>query len=265
MKKLFLPIILVGILLGCSEDISDKISTDLTKEAEQFYLLTEALGENSYLGNLTFSDYFRMDSTTLPSCPQIDLDSNMRTITLDYDIDSLCTQTNQKTRRGKIILDFSLANTSEQSWTMTYVNYLYENTSLEGTRTYKRISNSQNSEAFENLRVSTSSNLNFTVNGSFTYFISLFTFRPYALSYVGKMTGTNPVGREFTLTITEPKELYITCYAEGYILPLTGKDNWKVSRGNSDIGYLVTYEETEECQTVVKATLPDGRTYILHQ
>ena len=85
------------------------------------------------------------------------------------------------------------------------------------------------------------------------------------MSYVGKLIGINPVGRDFTLTITEPKEVYINCYSEGWVLPLTGKDNWKVSRGNSDIGYIVSYEEGEDCQTLVKATLPDGRTYILNQ
>ena len=262
-KNFFLSLLVIASFWGCSEDISHKIATDLTKEAEQFFLVSEVIGENSYLGNLTFSDYFRLDTTSLPGCPILTFDSDLRTITLDYDAVESCEQTTLKERSGKILIDFSLANSDLETWIVTYQDYHYQKTKIEGSRIYKRLSTSQNAESFENLKITTSADLHFELKGSFTYFISRFTFRPFAISYIGKMEGINPVGRDFTLTITEAKEQYINCYSEGWILPVVGKENWKVSRGDSEIAYQVSYEEAEDCDTQVKAVLPDGRIYSL--
>lgn len=260
MKKVFLFLLSLLLLISCSEDISQEIQTDMLQEADQFFTLSEIVNESSYLGNFTFGDYFRFTSGSLPGCPTLSLNSQTLEITLDYNKVSTCDQKNPEQRTGKIILDFSQANSNTPTWTMKYEGYTFQKTKIEGTRYFKRLSNSQNSETFENLKITTENNLGFSIQGSYTYFLSRFNFRPFGISYVGKHEGTNPAGRRFVQSITEAKELFINCYSEGYTLPQKGKENWKVSRGSTDLNYSVTYTSTQACIIQVKAVLPDGRT-----
>ncbi|MDX5338502.1 MAG: hypothetical protein LPK25_05705 [Cyclobacteriaceae bacterium] len=260
MKKVFLFLVSFSLLFGCSEDINSDIQTDLLEEADQFFVVSEIVNESSYLGNFTFGDYFRFSSSSLPGCPVLSLNSQTLEITLDYNQAVTCEQKNSESRSGKIILDFSQANTDNPTWILIYEGYTFQNTKIDGQRFFKRLSNSQNSETFENLKITTEKNLGFTLKGNYTYFLSRFNFRPFGISYVGKHEGTNPAGRNFIQSITEAKELYISCYSEGYTLPEKGKENWKVSRGTTDLNYAVSYLSTQECSIQVKAMLPDGRT-----
>lgn len=260
MKKILYSLIFMLCLNGCSEDIDSDIQTDLIQEAEQFMILSEIVNESNYLGNFTFGDYFRLTSGSIPGCPVLSLNSQTLEITLDYSKADSCDQPIKATRSGKIILDFALANSENPTWTLRYEGYTYQKTKIEGTRHFKRLSNSQNSESFENLRVTTEKGLGFKIRGNYTYFISRFNFRPFGISYVGKHEGINPAGRDFVQSITEAKELFINCYGEGNTLPQKGKENWKVSRGSNDLNYSVSYNQNEACKTQVKAILPDGRT-----
>ena len=260
MKKIFVFLLSSILLMSCSEDISTEIQTDLLQEADQFFTLSETVNESSYLGNFTFGDYFRMTSASLPGCPSIALNSQTLEIILDYTKTDSCNQKNTSTRTGKIILGFSQANSNTPSWTMKYEGYSFKKTKIEGTRFFKRLSISQNSETFENLKITTEKGLGFSIKGNYTYFISRFNFRPFGISYVGEHEGRNPAGREFVQSITEAKEVFIGCYSEGFTLPQNGKENWRVSRGSSDLNYSLSYLSTQECVIQVKAVLPDGRT-----
>lgn len=236
----------------------------MLQEAEQFFTLSEIVNESAYLGNFSFNDYFRLTSGSLPGCPTISLNSQTLEITLNYTKVDTCDQENSEPRTGKIILNFSLANTENPSWTMKYEGYSYQKTKIEGTRFFKRLSTSQNSETFENLRITTEKNLGFSVKGTYTYFIARFNFRPFGISYVGRHEGINPAGRNFIQSITEAKELFISCYSEGYTLPQKGKENWRVYRGAAELNYTVSFISNQDCQIQAKATLPDGRTLDLN-
>ncbi|WP_026951336.1 hypothetical protein [Algoriphagus mannitolivorans] len=260
MKKIFLYLLSFILLTSCSEDISQDIQTDMLQEADQFFTLSEIVNESSYLGNFSFGDYFRITSASLPGCPTLSLNSQTLEITLDYSKVETCDQQNTVARSGKIILDFSQANSNNPTWTMKYEGYTFQKTKIDGIRYFKRLSTSQNSESFENLKITTENNLGFTIKGTYTYFLSRFNFRPFGISYVGRHEGINPAGRSFVQSITEAKELFINCYSEGFTLPQKGKENWKVSRGSTDLNYTVNYTSTQECVIQVKAVLPDGRT-----
>ncbi|TDQ16468.1 hypothetical protein DFQ04_2586 [Algoriphagus boseongensis] len=261
MKYSFLAIFLFWFLASCSEDISDEIQTELVQEADQFFLLSEIVGESNYLGNLTYGDFFRTLPESLPGCPEMQIDTQLRKITLDYSKTDSCPQANLASRTGKIILDFSQSNSSPGLWFLEYVEYAYQKTHIKGKREFTRLSTSQNAETFNNLKITTDKNLSFDISGGYTYFISRFGFRPFGISYVGRHEGINPAGRNFTQSITEAKEKYINCYSDGYILATVGKENWKVSRGSNDIGYQVSFSSGSDCNTKVRVILPDGRTY----
>jgi hypothetical protein len=261
MKSGFLAFSFVLILASCSEDTSDEIHTDLIQEANQFFLLSEAVNESSYLGNISYFDYFRIVAGSLPGCPKIQIDPDQRKVVLDYTQTDFCDQPIKSPRSGKIILDFSRLTIGPGFWSLEYQNYSFQKVIIEGKREYEKLSNSQNSETFQNLRIITENKLSFQISGSYTYFVARFNSRPFGISFVGSHEGINPAGRSFLQSITEPKEQYINCYSEGSGLPSVGQENWKVTRGKSEIGYQVSYETSTGCKTKVNAILPDGRTY----
>jgi len=266
MKRYHLFLISILIIFGsCSEDVSRNIDTDLTQEAAQFFQFSEALSESSYLGNISFADYSRILPQDLSGCPTINRDITARRIELDYSNPQECEQPNKTLRSGKIILDFTLSNTTVPSWKLTYDDYSFGKTRIEGVRNFLNPSFGENKETFENFRIELEKNLSFYANGTLSYSVARLSFRPYALSTRGRVEGKNPAGRDFSLVITESKEQLFSCYREGWDLPQSGKETWISSRGNSrSLDYMVRYEKKEACETVVISTLPDGRTLQLN-
>ncbi|GMQ30514.1 hypothetical protein [Algoriphagus confluentis] len=265
MKNLLFPLLFLGLFCSCNEEIGREISTDLSEEVRQFYTLSTALTEGSYLANFTYGDYFRLQSESLPGCPKIEIDQSLRLITLDYDSVDSCMQERNFSRKGKIRIDYSLSNTQISTWWMEYEDYHFDKSRIQGTRQFQSLSPNQNQESFENLRLITDTNLSFTAKGSHTYFISRFSSRPFAISFVGTIEGINPVGRRFKQTLSGAKEVFINCYSEGWILPFEGEETWTVERGATrELSYKIAFSSEEECNPLVNATLPDGRILILN-
>lgn len=265
MKKFIVLISVSLFFISCSEDVSKDISTDLTQEADQFFRFSRALGESTYLGNISYPDYSRITSAELPGCPSIIKSPDSKIIVLDYTSPMECEQPNPIPRTGKIILDFTLFNTLTPTWSVTYENYLYDGIAIKGIRQFEGLSLNENQESFENLTIEFEKNLSFIINGDLSYSTSRLSFKPFALSIRGLIEGRNPAGRDFSLVITEAKEQLFQCYREGWVLPQTGKESWIVSRGGSkSIDYAVSYENSADCNPVVVSTLPDGRTLQLN-
>jgi len=265
MKNLLSFVLLISILISCTEDVSRNINTDISKEANQFFHFSKALGESGYLGNISFGDYFRITSDELPGCPLITRNTTTRTIILDYSLPQDCEHLNSIPRTGKIILDFGLSNTAEASWTMTYEDYTFGGTRIEGTRYFKNTSFNENQELVENLKITLEPNLGFVVNGMLFYSVARLSARPFALSTRGRVEGINPAGRNFTSAITGAKEQLFSCYREGWELPQSGSESWIVSRGSlSGLEYMVMFETKEGCNPTVISSLPDGRTLQLN-
>ena len=253
------------LIISCSEDVSKDITTDLTQEADQFFRFSQAFSESSYLGNISFSDYSRITSMELPGCPTITQVPDSRIIELDYSTAVECEQQNTTPRTGKIILDFTFSNTVTPSWTLSYENYSIDGIKIDGFRQFEGLALTENRESFENLTVESEKNLSFVIEGTLSYSTARLSLKPFALSSRGQIEGRNPVGRDFSLTITESKEQLFQCYREGWTLPQSGKESWIVSRGGANnLAYQVSFQGTEDCNPVVISTLPDGRTLQLN-
>jgi hypothetical protein len=265
MNKNSVFVFLIVLLFSCAEDVGKEINTDLTKEAGQFFQFSEAQWESSYLGNISYPDYFRIASSELPGCPTIIRSSSSRIIRLDYSNPAACTPENQTLRSGVIELDFSLSATANPVWTLTFKDYTFGGVKISGSKQFRTVSFNENQESFENLTVELEQNLGFTVKGTLAYSISRLSARPFGLSSRGRIEGENPAGREFSLVITEAKEQLFSCYGEGWELPQTGKESWIVSRGvNSSLEFKISYDASAGCDPFVITTLPDGRTLQLH-
>jgi hypothetical protein len=265
MKKILLLISASVFFWSCTEDVSKEIITDLSQEANQFFRFSEALNESAYLGNISLAEYFRIFSEELPGCPEIILSPGSRIIQLNYSGSQECQQQNKTPRTGKIILDFTLSNTSNPSWSMTYENYFFGKTLIDGVRYFVNPSFNENRETFENLRVELEKNLGFAASGNLSYSVARLGSRPFALSTRGRIEGRNPAGRDFSLVITEAKEQSFSCYRDGWELPQRGKENWIVSRSaSSSLDYRVRFEQGTNCNPVVISTLPDGRSLQLN-
>lgn len=206
MKNPFFYFSILVLYTSCTEDVSRNINTDLTQEADQFFQFSEALSESSYLGNISYPDYFRISSEELPGCPAIIRRTEKRIIELDYSNPQKCDQPNKTPRKGKIILDFALSNTPEMSWTLKYEGYIFGTTQIEGIRNFSTLSFGENTEKIENLRIELDKNLGFIFSGSFSLSVARLSSRPFALSTRGRIEGTNPAGRDFSLVITQAKE-----------------------------------------------------------
>lgn len=265
MKNYIIKFSILLFIWSCSEDVSRDINTDLTQEADQFFGFSEALSESSYLGNISYGDYFRISAEELPGCPKITRNTETRIIELDYSNSQECEQVNKTPRSGKIIIDFNLSNSAEPRWTLTYEDYSFGGTSIEGIRFFKNNSFNENQETFEKLTVTLVDDLGFVTSGTFSYSVSRLSFRPFALSARGRIEGTNPAGRDFSLVITGAKEQVFSCYKQGWELPQSGNESWIVNRGpSSSLEYMVSFQNLEGCDPTVISTLPDGRTLQLN-
>lgn len=265
MKKYLIPISFLLFCVSCIEDVSRTINTDLTQEADQFFRFSEVLSESSYLGNISYPDYFRISSEDLPGCPTIIRRTEDRIIELDYSNPQGCEQANKSPRTGKIIIDFALSNTPQLRWKLTYEGYTFRNTKIEGARNFSNTSFGENTETIENLKIELEKNLGFSISGSFSYSVARLSFRPFALSTRGRIEGTNPAGRDFSLVITQAKEQLFSCYRQGWVLPQSGNETWIISRNSSSsLDYMVRFENNEGCDPTVISTLPDGRSLQLN-
>ena len=260
MRRFYFNLLLLLFASSCTEDESRTISTDLSVEAIQHFNFSKAFSESTYLGNISYQDYFRISSAELPGCPTIERSLQSRIITLDYSKPIECTQENSKPRAGKIILDFTLSNTSSPTWTLTYEEYSVEGIKVSGAKQFRSLASNETEASFENLEIELPENLSFLVKGKTNHSVSRANFRPFALSTRGNLEGINPAGRNFNLVITEPKEQLFACYRQGWFLTQTGKESIKISRGiDRDVVFTSTYQTSTGCNPSVVAVLPDGR------
>lgn len=260
MARLYIFFFLVLLASSCTEDESRTISTDFRTEAIQHFNLSGAFSESNYLGNISYQDYFRISSSELPGCPTIERSLQSRIITLDYSKPLECTQENNKPRSGKIILDFTLSNSTSPTWIMTYEDYSIDGIKVSGERQFRAITSNETEASFENLEVELPNNLSFLIRGKTNHSVSRANSRPFALSTRGNLEGVNPAGRYFNVIITEPKEQLFACYRQGWFLTQTGKESIKIARGiERDVVYTTTYLTASGCNPTVNVILPDGR------
>ena len=260
-------IILVPILMSCEEDEDKVIQTDLPTEANELFNISKAWNESLYFALISWEEYQKLDSLNLPSCPTIQLDENNKKVTLGFLSSNTCDQSGEFTRKGKIIIAFdTTAANPNRKWSMKYDEYIFGTDSIKGIRNFSSEDALVFSEEFDEISNKTDKNLTTEFSGKFVHTKTFIKDSLVSLSSVGRITGTNPAGRNFQIILDSPVKHSISCYQQNEILPNSGKENWYVARGgNSEVSYLTTYELlVDGCRSAVNTMLPDGRKLLLN-
>ncbi|WP_057938674.1 hypothetical protein [Algoriphagus resistens] len=282
-KLIFGLILLTPMLMSCEEDEDKVIQTDLPVEAAQLFSTSSNWNESLYFAMISWEEYQQMDTLGLPNCPDILLDEYTKEVTLDFLSSTICVQTGEYTRSGKLIIKYdTTAQSPTKKWTMEYEDYRFGSTTIEGIRNFSSDDSLQISEEFIALTARTENELSTTFSGEFLHTkyyaidslttdsltIDSLSTSPKLISFssVGGIKGINAAGREFEITIANPLTHSILCYTQNEILPSTGIENWQVSRGeNSEVSYTTTYETLpEDCKVAANTILPDGRKLLLN-
>lgn len=263
-KYSLLLLLLFPLLFACEEDEDKTIQTDLTMEASQLFNITNSWGESLYFAMLSWEDYQAVNPYDLPGCPRIVLEQSLKQVTLEFLPDSACIKTGQAKRSGKIILDYTLENSSTGNWILEYQNYTINQDSLQGTRRFSKSNFNKVKEQFDDLILKTNNGVNSTFSGDIDHTIARLRLELIGISSLGAVTGTNPAGRKFTIDLTDPRQILVSCSKENEILPISGKESWTVARGASkSVIHKINYESTGNCQGNATVTLADGRTLVL--
>ena len=129
MRKLIFGLtLLIPILVSCAEDEDKVIQTDLPTEALELFSISKDWNESLYFAMISWEQYQELDTVGLPSCPAILLNENTREVTLNFLSSTECIQTGNYERSGKLIIQYdTISGGSNQSWTMEYEDYFFEN------------------------------------------------------------------------------------------------------------------------------------------
>lgn len=269
-------------LMSCEEDEDKVIQTDLSTEADQLFSISKDWNESLYFAMISWEEYQKMDTLSLPNCPDILLDEYAKEVTLDFISSSLCLQSGDYERSGKLIIKFdTTVQSPTNKWTMKYEDYRFGSNTLEGIRNFSSDDSLLISEEFTDLVEITENELSTEFSGKFLHTKSYVSdslttdslttdslnFRLLkSFTSIGSVQGVNAAGRDFEIIIDAPVSHSISCYQQNEIVSYTGKENWIVSRsGNSEVFYSVTYEQlVDSCKVAVNAILPDGKKLLLN-
>lgn len=266
-KLIFVLIILLPILMSCEEDEDKVIQTDLPTEANELFKISKTWNESLYFAMLTWEDYQKMDSLGLPNCPEIIMDNFHRKVTLAFPHTLLCMQSGEYGRSGKLIIayDTTVLN-ANRKWSMQYEDYMFGTDSIKGIRNFSSDDSLIIFEEFTELIEKTEKELTTEFSGKFVHSKTYAEDSLVSFSSVGRISGKNPVGRNFEIILDSPVEHSISCYQQNEILPSIGKETWVVSRGgSSEVNYTTTYEPLlENCKVAANTILPDGKKLLLN-
>lgn len=252
-------------LIACKEDEDRVISTDLPTEASQFYVVSNAWNEAIFFTQLSFDQYSNADSLQLPGCPEILLEKNAKRVTLTFDSDSNCEQSGKSKRSGKLILDLAQSDSSNPIWFLEYENYTFEGASLDGIRIFTKNSTGIVNETFETLTHKSKNELTHQFGGNLTHTPTLVNGEVVGLNSKGLISGRNPAGRNFIFEFSDMRESLFSCFLDNQLLPVAGKEIWKVSRSEtSQVVYNLTYDSKENCKVEAYVLLPDERRLLLN-
>lgn len=257
--KIYTSLIILALGFACQDDTERVIDTSLPAEAMQLFDLSRILGESTPLLAYSFSDFGKMDSTSLPGSPKIEIDSVQRKVTLNFDQAQQSEEEPVNIRSGKIIISYLNASQSTYQ-TIEYDQYKLGKYQLVGTRNFKQITLSEFTESFDELALVSEDELTYEMSGEFSHSISRSDFRVQSLMITGNLSGRNAVGRKIKLSISSPKVLSLDCFERDQILPLAGSETWQVDRGeNKEVNHTLTFENELGCTVLAFAQLPDGR------
>lgn len=252
-------------LIACKEDEDRVISTDLPTEASQLFIASNAWSEAIFFTQISFDQYSNPDSLDLPGCPEILADKTAKRVTLTFDPTTTCGQTGTSKRSGKLILNLAQSNSEDPVWFLEYENYTFEDASINGIRTFTKNPSGVINETFETLTHKTKNELTHQFGGNLIHTLSLVNGVVVGLNSKGMINGRNPAGRNFIFDFSEKRELLFSCFQDNQLFPVSGKENWQVSRSETaQVIYNLTYESKENCKVEAYVVLPDGRRLLLN-
>jgi hypothetical protein len=262
--KLILILSIPTLFLGCEEDEDKIFQTDLSLEANQLFGISTVWGESLYFGLLNFEEYSQIPSVELPGCPSILIESVEKRVTLTFDPTNVCEQSGKVKRTGKLILQYPFISSNSSPWILTYEGYTFQNDTIKGTREFSVTALNQVKETFIYLKTTSIKRLNTTFSGNLNHSLTKLRNKLIGLSSSGSISGTNSTGRSFSIDISSPRQSLATCFSQNEILPIAGKENWTIDRGQSRVViHSINYETSGSCAVTAKVTLSDGRNLLV--
>ena len=266
-KILFGLIVLLPILMSCKEEEDKVIQTDLPTEANDLFRISKAWNESLYFAMISWEEYQQIDSLKLPNDPIVHINQESKEVTLEFIADSVSIKANKNYRLGKLIISYDTTVLSpNRKWSMEFEDYFFRTDAIYGKRNFSSDDSLVFSEEFTDLIVKTEKELSTTFSGNFVHAESYAEDSTRSISSIGRMTGVNPVGRNFEIILDSPTIHSVFCYQQNEIIPKTGKETWIVSRaGNSIVNYTTTYDPLQDtCRVAVNTILPDGRKLLMN-
>ena len=262
-KSLF-RFLLIFVFISCSEDVERQIQTDLTIESQQLLNTSLAWGESTYFGMISWGTYQTLTSAQLPGCPLISLDLEARKVTLDFDQSAECNQAGPWKRTGKIQLEFTNSSLIQGEVVMIFNEYTFGGIQLKGTKVFTRKDLRNFSEKSDQLILTDSKKLSHYLDIQTNHLASFINLRPLGYISTGKIQGTNPAGRTFTIELGQGRPYLSACLESNWAIPISGQETWEISRdGNRLANYAIQYAADSACRATILAILPDGRTQSL--
>jgi hypothetical protein len=251
-------------IAACQENEEKIIQTDLSKEANQLFNISNYWGESLYFALLKWEDYKQIVPCELPGSPKISLEQTLKQVTLEFLPDTLCVKTGRANRTGKIRLDYPSELSANREWTIEYQGYTVNQNSISGIRRFLNTKSNEVAEEFENLDLTTQDGVESSFSGNFIHTTNRINLELVRVSSIGMLSGINPVGRKFTTEFVSPRQILASCIKENEILPFAGKESWTVERGSDKkVIHQINYESTGNCTVNATVTLSDGRYLVL--
>jgi hypothetical protein len=257
-----LPILVAFLLIlsACEEELQNPLQTDQAAEGHEMFDVSFSLNEHLYFALLEFEDYGQAvaDTLVLPGCPNVQIDSLSREITLNFP--QACENTNLA-RQGSITITYPEQDSVVRS--INYVDYRVRNNSVTGNRILYSLEDDTLSgirDRFESLVIYDEHGSSTKVSGNLIHELLFEDEQLISFTTSGWGNGRNLAGRPFTFNISTPKTQLQECVDAGIFLPPTGVEDWIFDRTNSDnVRHQIRFGEVPTCDNSAEVLLSDGR------
>jgi hypothetical protein len=266
MKNRFFLILLAILTFSCDGEAEKDITTDLQTEGNEIFRVSLALEESQAYAFYSFEEYQRLNSSALPGCPDIAIDTQNRIVTLFFSAKADCNSQRVK-RSGKIVINFITTPQLQLQTHLVYEDYKFNNNPVSGTRVFQRsgffITSGNWLESTEDLLIYTPAGSSTKITGSFTHNIQLVNGLISEIVSIGELEGRNITGRRITMSRIVPRKYRNDCLLAGRTLSLQGAENWQIFRTNQlAVTHNLVFELVQDCTSTAKIVLHDGRSMV---
>jgi hypothetical protein len=271
MTRFWYSIVFLIFTASCSGDIDRVISTDLLVEGNEIFGISLALEESLFYSFQTLENYRQADTLSLPGCPNVMINENEKTVTLEFLSQRECPSRGPLPKKGKIHIKYlTSTNVLESTTRLEYEDYEVRGFKLEGFRDFKQIRSIVNpnrrTETFEDILIINKTGSSTRLKGNFEHNL-IFTLGNLAeFTTSGSLEGRNITGRQITMQPNTTKRFETKCIYEGLILPAVGSETWQIFRNETQaVTHKLDFEKESDCSNKATITLHDGRIMVFRQ